>query len=90
MRREVATSVLILTLLAPAPAVPATILSSPEVQQAVVGKTLASKSHSGIPYTMRLDPGGTGVFVYRGKAQDALTWDITGNVLWFHSKDGWH
>ena len=88
MRREVATSVLILTLLAPAPAVPATILSSPEVQQAVVGKTLASKSHSGIPYTMRLDPGGTGVFVYRGKAQDALTWDITGNVLCFHSKMG--
>jgi hypothetical protein len=86
MRGEVATFVLVLTLLAPAQAVPATILSGTEVHQAVVGKTLASKTHRGIPYTMHLDQGGTGVFVYRGSTQDALTWDITGNVLCFHSK----
>jgi hypothetical protein len=86
MRSEVATSVLVLTLLAPDLAVSAAILSGPEVQQAVVGKTLASKSHRGIPYTMQLNPGGTGVFVYRGSTQDALTWEITGNVLCFHSK----
>ncbi len=86
MPEKIATSVLILTLLAPALAVPATILSGPEVQQALVGKTLASKSHRGVPYTMHLNPGGTGVFVYRGSTQDALTWDLTGNVLCFHSK----
>ena len=86
MRRTIATSVLVLTLLAPDLALPATILSGPEVQQAVVGKTLASKSHRGIPYTMQLNPGGTGVFVYNKSTQDALTWDITGNVLCFHSK----
>jgi hypothetical protein len=86
MRRGVAISVLVLTLLEPALAVSATILSGPKVQQALVGKTLASKTHRGIPYTMRLDPGGTGMFVYRGSTQDGLTWDITGNVLCFHSK----
>ena len=86
MRRELASSVLVLTLLAPVLALSATFLSGPEVQQAVVGKTLASKTHRGIPYTVHLDPGGTGVFVYRGSTQDGLTWEITGNVLCFHSK----
>jgi hypothetical protein len=41
VRRKIAISVLVLTLLAPDLALPATILSGPEVQQAVVGKTLA-------------------------------------------------
>jgi hypothetical protein len=86
MRGKVATSVLVLTLLAPALAVSATFLTGPEVQQAVVGKTLASKTHRGIPYTMHLNPGGAGVFIYRGTTQDELTWDITGNVLCFHAK----
>jgi len=86
MRRKVTTSVLALTLLAPTLGVAATMLSGPEVQQVVVGKTLASKSHRGIPYTMQLNPGGTGLFVYNKSTQDTLTWDLNGNVLCFHSK----
>jgi hypothetical protein len=86
VRIKLAASVLALTLLAPALAVSATALSGPEVQQAVVGKTLVSRTHRGIPYTMHLDPGGTGMFVYNGSTQDKLTWDLTGNVLCFHSK----
>ena len=64
----------------------ATVLSGPQLQQAVVGRTLASKSHRGISYTMLLNPDGTGVFVYSGATRDPLTWDIAGDVLCFHSK----
>ncbi len=67
---------------------PAAYLSGPELRQAAVGKTLYSKSHRGIPYTMRLDPDGTGLFVYSGVIRDPLTWDINGDVLCFHSKMG--
>jgi hypothetical protein len=69
-----------------APPQAAPVLDGPELHQALVGKTLASKSHRGTPYTMLLNPDGTGVFVYSGSTRDALTWDITGNVLCFHSK----
>jgi hypothetical protein len=62
------------------------VLSGSELQQAVVGKTLASKTHRGIPYTMHLNPDGTGVFVYSGTPRIALTWVIiSGSVLCFHS-----
>lgn len=70
----------------PAMAASTPALTGPEIQQAMVGKTFASKSRRGIPYTMHLNEGGTGVFVYSGSTQDALTWDISGNVLCFHSK----
>lgn len=36
---------------------------------------------------MRLNPDGTGLFVYSGSTRDPLTWNITSeNVLCFHSK----
>jgi hypothetical protein len=63
-------------------------LSGDELRVQVVDHTLASATKRGYQYTMHIDGGGTGVFVYEkrmGLTDVPLTWEIQDNVFCFHS-----
>lgn len=61
-------------------------LSADAIRQSVIGKTIASTTHRGYPYTMHLNSDGTGTNIFSQKTEEALTWDIAGDVLCFHGK----
>jgi hypothetical protein len=64
---------------------PPPFMTGAQIQKDIVGKTFSSMTKSGNKYTMRVDNNGTGTFVYNGKKNDPLTWDLKGDVFCFHS-----
>jgi hypothetical protein len=62
----------------------ASTMTGDQIRQSVIGKTLASTTHRGTPYTMTLMPDGTGTGVFAGAATEKLTWEIKDDVLCFH------
>ena len=60
-------------------------MTGAQIQRDIVGKTLASTTKSGNKYTMQIDNNGTGTFIYNGRKNDPLTWDLKGDVFCFHS-----
>ena len=58
-------------------------LSDKDMRAAILGKTLASTSHSGKAYTMNLAADGTGLIAFGSGLKEPVTWNITGDVLCF-------
>lgn len=62
----------------------ATYLSGQQLESAVVGKKLTSKTTRGVPFSVTFGPGGTGNVAIAGQS-GPVKWDIKGDVLCFEA-----
>jgi hypothetical protein len=62
----------------------AAFLSGQDLENAVVGKKLASKTSRGVPFTVTFGPGGTGNVAIAGQSSP-VKWDVKGDVLCFEA-----
>lgn len=55
--------------------------------QTVVGKTIASTTKKGVPFTAVIAKGGKGTFEAQGAKAMAFRWDFKGDTFCWHFKD---
>lgn len=70
----------------PAHAAP-TYVGQDAFAQAVVGKTIASTTKKGAPFTAVIAKGGKGTFEAQGAKAMAFKWDFKGDTFCWHFKD---